>query len=95
MLMEQKTLTSADIRQAINDLKDSKLSNDIARMSDESFIDCNFGEDLGLDSMDVVELTMNIEHNCNVNIPASATDSVILGQNTVKAMLETYNSHLG
>jgi acyl carrier protein len=40
-------------------------------------MDTRFGEDLGLDSMDIVELSLIIEHQWKVDLPLDAFDQNI------------------
>ena len=93
--MDKKQLTLDDIRRAIKDfdLPYTELWDHADKMSDEAFAKCNFAEDFGMDSMDIVEITMILEKRCAISISDSSTDYVI-GHNTVQAMLDKYNADL-
>ena len=51
-------------------------------------LDSNFMEDLGADSLDTVELVMNIEEEFGIEIP----DDEVAGMPTVKSMLNYLTS---
>jgi acyl carrier protein len=51
-------------------------------------LDSNFMEDLGADSLDTVELVMNIEEEFGIEIP----DSEVEGIHTVKSMVNYLTS---
>ncbi|MBQ9270820.1 MAG: hypothetical protein IJ218_00950 [Alphaproteobacteria bacterium] len=88
-----KQLTLNDIRKAIYELGETEINDDISRMDDETFAKCNFKEEFGLDSLGVMEVTINLERNCDVNIPSSASEYAIF-HNTIQAMLDRYNQSL-
>lgn len=94
VLMKKKQLTLEDLRKAIYDLNYPELSRDVERMSDEAFLECQLEEDLGLDSMDVVELTVNLENNCDICLPCNIEHDIERNGNTVQICLNTCNNLL-
>jgi acyl carrier protein len=55
---------------------------------DEISLDSNFMDDLGADSLDTVELVMNIEEEFEIEIP----DDEVAGMPTVKSMVNYLTS---
>ena len=55
---------------------------------DEISLDSNFMDDLGADSLDTVELVMNIEEEFEIEIP----DNEVSEMHTVKSMLNYLTS---
>ena len=89
--MAKKILEVQDIRRAAAELNDSDLDAVISQMSDEEFLDSKFECDLELDSLEVTELTMNLEKDFDISIPDSSFHFFKRNGNTVRAMLEEYN----
>ena len=92
--MSKKQLTLVDIRRAIDDLRDSELSEDVRKMSDEAFLKCELEEDLGLDSMDIVDFTLNLENNCNICLPHHIVEDIKRDGQTVEKCLNVCNALL-
>lgn len=90
--MSKKQLTLVDIRRAIGDLCDSELSEDVRKMSDEELLKCELEEDLGLDSMDIVDFTLNLENNCNICLPYDIVEDIRCDGQTVEKCLNVCNS---
>lgn len=89
--MAKKFLEVKDIRRAAAELNDSDLDAVISQMSDEEFLDSEFERDLELDSLEVTELTMNLEKDFDISIPDLSFHLFKRNGNTVRAMLEEYN----
>lgn len=90
--MSKKQLTLGDIRRAIYDLHCSELSEDVRKMSDEALLKCELEEDLGLDSMDIVDFTLNLENNCNICLPPHIVDDIRRDGRTVEKCLDVCNT---
>lgn len=52
-------------------------------------LDANFANDLGADSIDVVELVMALEEEFNINIPDAEAEKIV----TVKDIINYINVH--
>ena len=89
--MAQKILTTANIRTAINGLRLPELTATVSNMSDKALLKAEFETDLGLDSLDVTELTMNLEKDLDISFPDSSFHRFKRDGNTVQAMLKEYN----
>ena len=89
--MKKKVLTLQDVRDAIHCVNDEELSEYINSISDEELLASSFHEDLGMDSLDVIELMLEIERMCTVSIPDAAYETIVAKGGTVQALLETCN----
>ena len=69
----------------ISDLIADKLGVDPAKITE----DAKFVEDLGADSLDTVELIMQLEDEFNLEIPDEDAEKLL----TVGAVIEYINSH--
>lgn len=68
---------STEIRDALSD-RVVKLAADQAAISTEQVsLDSRFIDDLGFDSLDVVEFMMEIEDAFNVSVPEEAGDRIL------------------
>lgn len=66
MLME-RNITISGIRGSIKAVVDSRLENDVTEMTDENLANLTLGVDLGMDSLDIVELSMLIEREFKIS----------------------------
>ncbi len=88
----KKKITLSDLRQAFIELNDSEVIEDTEKMSDEALLDCNFREDLQMDSLDVLELMLIVEKNCSISVPDDSYERFERNGGTVRAALEEINS---
>lgn len=93
MRMNTKQLTLDDIRKAIAETSMYEIGEDVARMTDEAFAQCYLEDDLGIDSLDLMELTMQLERNHNLSIPDDAEERVFK-HGTVADILAEYNKYV-
>lgn len=89
--MEKKIITLKEVREALRCLNDEELSEYIDSISDEELLASSFHEDLGMDSLDVIETTLEIERMCAVSVPDEAYYSFQKKGGTVQALIEIYN----
>lgn len=89
----KKQLTLDDIRQAISKTSFSENEENVTKMPDEAFERCTLKEDLGLDSLDLLELTMQLERDHNLEIPYDV-EKRVLDYGTVADILEEYNKSM-
>ena len=90
-------ITLEDIRKVLNENVDYSFCDKtkcVEQMSDDELLDVNIVEDMNLDSLDFMVLTMTLERNCGVVIPDDAFDAVRKKNNTVRALLEESNRFL-
>ena len=90
-------VTLKDIRKVLNENLDYSFcdkTQKIEQMSDDELLAVNIVEDMGLDSLDLMVLTMSLERNCNVVIPDETYDAIKEKGSTVKALLEETNRFL-
>lgn len=92
--MKKKELTVQDLRKAISNMNDEELSSMVEELSDEDFLEAEFMEDLSMDSLDVIEMTMEIEREHAIQIPDNAYERMRIRGGTVKVLLDTYNENL-
>lgn len=88
--MSKRQLTLDDIRKAISETSMYEIGDDVAKMSDEAFEQCHLEDDLGMDSLDLMELTMQLEKDFEFSIPDDAEERVFK-RGTVADILEEYN----
>ena len=89
--MEKKILTLKDVRDAVRCINDEELSEYLNSISDDELLASNFKEDLGMDSLDVIELMLEIERMYAISIPDAAYETIVAKGGTVQALLETCN----
>lgn len=94
MLMEKRKLTLDDIREAVYSLNNAQLGEDVRRMNDEALLKCRLAEDLGMDSMDVLELILNLENRCNICFPIGIEVEIKHGGDTVQECLNACNNQI-
>ena len=62
-----------NLEQKIKDLIASQLEIDVTKIKNES----KFIEDLGADSLDIVELMMNLEEEFDIDIPDDDAEKIL------------------
>ena len=93
MFMSKRQLTLDDIRKAISETSIYEIGEDVNKMSDEAFAQCYLEDDLGMDSLDLMELTMQLERNFDFSIPDDAEERVFkLG--TIADLVKEYNKFM-
>ena len=63
----ERNITISGIRGSIKAVVDSRLENDVTEMTDENLANLTLGADLGMDSLDIVELSMLIEREFKIS----------------------------
>ena len=89
--MKKNKLTVQDVRTAIANMHDEELSSMIDEMSDEELLAANFKDDFGMDSLDVIEMTLEMERDNALHIPDSAYEKMDSKGGTIKDLLDAYN----
>jgi len=84
-------LTIQDVRRAIYDMHDNELSEIVAEISDDDLLDTSLTEDLMMDSLDVIEMTLEIERLHGISIPDDAYDKVKYKDSKIRTLLDIYN----
>ena len=69
----------ADIFEKVRDIFANKLSLDGSKITPQS----NFANDLGVDSLDAVELVMALEEQFNIKVPEEVTEKMTTIQEAV------------
>jgi acyl carrier protein len=69
----------ADIFEKVRDIVANKLSLDGSKITPQS----NFANDLGVDSLDAVELVMALEEQFNIKVPEEVTEKMTTIQEAV------------
>ncbi len=69
----------ADIFEKVRDIVANKLSLDGSKITPQS----NFANDLGVDSLDAVELVMALEEQFNIKVPEEVTEKITTIQEAV------------
>ena len=80
----------SEIKEKITNIIVNKLNVEPSIVTD----DAEFINALGADSLDIVELIMDIEHEFNINIPDNMTEKIVTVGDAVKvveSMLEKRN----
>ena len=75
---------SAEILDKVKGIVSDQLEKDVAEISPES----NFANDLGADSLDVVELVMALEEEFDIEIPDEAAEKIATVQAAVDYIAE-------
>lgn len=78
---------------------DENLENEVKEIIAEQLgvepgtitLDSKFTEDLGADSLDRVELIMNLEEKYNFNIPDEKVDKITMVREVIDYIKENYN----
>jgi acyl carrier protein len=91
MLEQPKTklTVSKETKMSIQNTLISLTAKQLGLGEDEISLDSNFMDDLGADSLDTVELVMNIEEEFGIEIP----DHEVEKMHTVKSMLNYLTMH--
>lgn len=72
----------SEIKEKITNIIVNKLNVEPSIVTD----DAEFINALGADSLDIVELIMDIEHEFNINIPDNMTEKIVTVGNAVKVV---------
>ena len=72
----------SEIAEKVKAIIVDKLSVDAEDVKAEA----SFANDLGADSLDIVELIMDIEHEFNINIPDNMTEKIVTVGDAVKVV---------
>lgn len=72
----------SEIKEKITNIIVNKLNVEPSIVTD----DAEFINALGADSLDIVELIMDIEHEFNINIPDNMTEKIITVGDAVKVV---------
>lgn len=75
---------SAEILEKVKGIVSDQLEKEVAEISPES----NFANDLGADSLDVVELVMALEEEFDIEIPDEAAEKIATVQAAVDYIAE-------
>jgi len=90
-----KEITISDVRAAIDAMNDEELSKEIAGLSDEALLDMSFRDDFDMDSLEVIEVAMELERKKQISIPDESVVNFNENGGTVKAMIEEINRVIG
>ncbi len=77
-------MSAAEILEKVKAIVGEQLEKDVAEISPES----NFQNDLGADSLDVVELVMALEEEFDIEIPDEAAENIATVQAAVDYIAE-------
>lgn len=92
-----RQVTLEDIRKVLCENVDYSFcdkAKNLEQISDDELLDINIVEDMGLDSLDLMVLTMSLERNCDVVIPDVTFDAIKERGSTVRVLLEETNRNL-
>lgn len=89
--MKKVKLTIQDVRDAINDMNDAELSEFVSELPDDKLAEANLMTDLQMDSLDIIEMTLEIEQARSVSIPDEAYEKIRNSGGSVQDMLDIYN----
>lgn len=84
LVLGDKSVMSAEILEKVKTIVGEQLEKDAAEISPES----NFQNDLGADSLDVVELVMALEEEFDIEIPDEAAENIATVQAAVDYIAE-------
>ena len=90
-------LTVKDVRNAICEEDRTFLGSNNQKtktMSDEELLKANLSDDLGLDSLDVISVSMTLERKCNIVLPDASFTTIKKNGNTVQNLLNEFNRFL-
>lgn len=77
-------MSEQDIKQKVFELVSKQLGVDIEKISD----DTSFTNDLGADSLDLVELVMELEEKFGIKIPEEMSDKIQTVGDAIKFITE-------
>ena len=87
----KKEITISDFRVVLDELLDLEGRNEVAQMTDEELLNCNFREDLLMDSLEIIESVMIMEKDFGIRVPDDAYDHFKDNGGTVRALLNEIN----
>lgn len=85
-----KKMTLAKMRLAFDALSDDSLAERISKMPNESLLKADIYKDIGVDSLDLVELIMHLERQNDIEIPFDVEEKMS-GDCTVARIIELCN----
>ena len=93
--MKKKKITVADLRKCLS-YTDCRFGNLAEEMSNEELLKAKPHYDFGMDSMDITELTMEIEKECAVSFPDDVVDRYIdhHWRDDFASLLRVYNEEI-
>ena len=80
-------LTTEELEQKVKQVIAEQLQVDMTEVKSES----SFIEDLGADSLDIVELVMAMEENFNLEIPDDQAENIQTVQDAISYILEEFS----
>ena len=92
--MENKKLTVDNLRQAIYEMADEELNEEVKSMSDADFLACDFYEDLLFDSLDMMCFALHLEKEHCLRIPPHFEEQILQKGNLVQTCLDLYNEQV-
>ena len=72
------------IEQKVKELIAEKLNKDVSEISNNA----SFVDDLGADSLDVVQLVMDMEEEFGIDIPESDAEKIVTVQDAINYIVE-------
>ena len=72
---------------------DAKETQKINQCSDEELLDIDLVTDFGMDSLDIVEITMYMEHEMGISIDDEAYNG-LKSDSTIRNYIECCNAHI-
>ena len=85
-----KEMTLSKLRSAFDVLSDDSLAEQVSKMPNQSLLESDIYKDLGVDSLDVVELIMHLEKQNDIEIPFDVEERMS-GGCTVAKIIELVN----
>lgn len=85
-----KEMTLSKLRSAFDVLSDDSLAERVSKMPNQSLLESDIYKDLGVDSLDVVELIMHLEKQNDIEIPFDVEEKMT-GGCTVAKIIELVN----
>lgn len=86
----EKEITLEVIRQVLKDKQYLSVDN----MSDDELRKACFYKDFGMDSLDVIELSMSLERELSVSVPDEAVPEYITKGGTIQAMMDVFKTQI-
>lgn len=87
-----KQITLADVRQALEESINANAQETTPKLTDEQLLETDLMADFKMDSLELIELTMHLEHQLNITI----SDDVFseCKEVTVGNLIECCNKHI-
>ena len=87
-----KQITLADVRQALDESINANAQETAPKLTDEQLLETDLMADFKMDSLELIELTMHLEHNLNIRISDDMFSEC--KEMTVRNLLQCCNSHI-